>query len=98
MPVLVPRPERYAVHKVMVSAARRDEAKARKDAEQAGFLFGALSVDRWGDLAEEAIETAAAKGPKWRALLSKGARRQNRGIAAMIEGMIAGGHAVEDLV
>lgn len=65
-----------------MSAARRDEAKAREDAEQAGFLFGALSVDRWGDVTE-AIGTAAAKGPRWRALLAEGARRQDGGIAAM---------------
>ena len=90
VPVLVPRPERYAVHKVMVSAARRDEAKAREDAEQAGFLFGALSIDRRDDLTE-AIGTAAAKGLKWRSQLAKGARRQDGTVAAMIEGTTAGG-------
>ena len=83
VPVLVPRPERYAVHKLMISGQRRDEAKARKDAEQAAFLFAALSADRRDDLID-AIGNAAERGPRWRIAISKGLNRQGKNVAALV--------------
>ncbi|MCP5036023.1 MAG: hypothetical protein GY945_00310 [Rhodobacteraceae bacterium] len=66
--VQVPRPEAYAVHKLIVADRRRDgpnSAKARKDREQAGFLIEALAQDRPDELAESYLD-ARDKGPKWR--------------------------------
>lgn len=65
--VQIPRPERYAVHKLIVSARRHGSArlKARKDLAQAEVLFEILVEDRPAELAE-ALETALEKGPKWR--------------------------------
>lgn len=65
--VQVPRPERFAIHKLIVADRRRaeDRLKSRKDRAQAAFLIGALAEDRPEDLAE-AYEDALKRGPKWR--------------------------------
>ena len=66
--VQVPRPERFAVHKLIVSQRRLggpDALKARKDLLQAEFLIRALVKDRPDDLAE-AFKDARSHGPKWR--------------------------------
>ena len=66
--VQVPRPERYAIHKLIVADRRRDGAgslKAAKDREQAAFLIEALAEDRPDDLSR-AYVTAMDVGPRWR--------------------------------
>ncbi len=66
--VQIPRPERFAVHKLIVADRRRDgpdQAKARKDRAQAAFLVEALALDRPDDLAE-AWRDALGRGPRWR--------------------------------
>lgn len=66
--VQVPRPEQYAIHKLIVADRRRDGAgnlRAQKDREQAAFLIEAMAEDRPDDLAR-ALETAMAVGPRWR--------------------------------
>lgn len=71
--VQIPRPERYAIHKLIVSDRRRrsaDRAKAAKDREQAAFLIEALAEDRPEDLAQ-AYTTAQEVGPRWRAHLDQ---------------------------
>lgn len=70
--VRVPRPERYAIHKLIISQRRRkaSNAKARKDIEQARSIIWAMS----GHLNHElkvAIAEADAMGPKWREALDK---------------------------
>lgn len=70
--VQLPRPERYAIHKLIVADRRRDgpdALKARKDRAQARFLIEVLSEERPEDLAE-AHAAALASGPAWRARLS----------------------------
>ncbi|WP_300042675.1 GSU2403 family nucleotidyltransferase fold protein [uncultured Paracoccus sp.] len=64
--VQVPRPERFAIHKLIVAERRRkdDRLKAEKDRLQAAFLIEALAQDRPEDLAE-AYDDAMARGPKW---------------------------------
>lgn len=64
--VQVPRPERFAVHKLIVAARReaRDRIKAEKDRRQARFLITALAEDRPEDL-QEAYQDALSRGPKW---------------------------------
>ena len=66
--VQIPRPERFAIHKLIVASRRHrgpDEAKARKDRAQAEFLIRTLAEDRPDDLAE-AYEHALSQGPRWR--------------------------------
>jgi hypothetical protein len=65
--IQIPRPERYAVHKLIVSERRlrgEDNLKARKDRAQAAFLIGVLAQEDPYALAE-AWTTARAKGPAW---------------------------------
>jgi hypothetical protein len=66
--VQMPRPERFAIHKLIVADQRRggpDQLKARKDHAQAKFLVVVLSQDRPDDLAE-AYEDALSHGSRWR--------------------------------
>lgn len=66
--VQIPRPERFAIHKLIVASRRHggpDEAKARKDQAQAEFLIRILAEDRPDDLAE-AYDHAMSQGPRWR--------------------------------
>jgi hypothetical protein len=67
--VKTPRPERFAVHKLIVADRRRDgpdSLKARKDRAQAALLVAVLAEDRPQDLAE-AYRDALDRGPRWRA-------------------------------
>jgi len=69
--VQIPRPERYAIHKLIVADRRRggpDQAKSRKDRGQAAFLIAVLAEDRPDDL-REAWEDALSRGPRWRTRL-----------------------------
>jgi hypothetical protein len=76
VPVTVPRPERYAVHKLIVATQRRTDGayglKRDKDLSQAGELIEALHLKRrWLDLAEVWME-AWERGPAWREALRQG--------------------------
>ncbi|WP_348646485.1 GSU2403 family nucleotidyltransferase fold protein [Ciceribacter sp. L1K22] len=75
--VQVPRPERYAIHKLIVADRRRDGAgtlKSSKDREQAAFLIEALAEDRPDDL-RTAHATAMDVEPRWRQHLENSLRR-----------------------
>jgi len=64
--VNVPQPERYAVHKLIVSQIRADTSvKRTKDLHQASALFDAIAEHRASDLAAAWTE-AYARGPRWR--------------------------------
>ena len=65
--VQIPRPERFAIHKLIVAARReaRDRIKAEKDRRQARFLIEALAEDRPDDL-HDAYKDALSRGPKWK--------------------------------
>jgi hypothetical protein len=66
--VQVPRPERFAIHKLIVADRRRggpDNLKSVKDRMQAEFLIGILAEDRPDELAE-AYKAALDAGPRWR--------------------------------
>lgn len=70
IPVLVPAPERFAVHKLVVAARRRKEgdsaAKSIKDMRQSAILVEALGESgQHADLAM-AYEEAWERGPSWR--------------------------------
>lgn len=84
--VQIPRPERYAIHKLIVAQRRAgpNRAKARKDLLQAHALIEALAQDRPGELAD-AYEAALANGPRWRETIAaslKGAPETARRLAA----------------
>ncbi|WP_367151577.1 GSU2403 family nucleotidyltransferase fold protein [Leisingera sp. F5] len=75
--VQVPRPERYAIHKLIIAARRRDGAgslKPVKDREQAAFLIKAMAEDRLDDLAA-AYATATEAGPRWREHIGNSLKR-----------------------
>jgi hypothetical protein len=66
--VQIPRPERYAIHKLIVADRRlegSDSLKAIKDRLQAQFLVEVLANDRPGDL-RDALDDALSRGKRWR--------------------------------
>jgi hypothetical protein len=69
VPVNLPAPERYALHKLLVSQMRVDtpqsQAKAGKDLQQADALIRVLASDRGPEL-EEAWRELRERGPSWR--------------------------------
>lgn len=77
IPVRVPAPERYAVHKLIVASRRADDdaiflSKRDKDVLQAGILFEALAQKRRHlDLAVVWAE-AWKRGPAWREAIIEG--------------------------
>ncbi|SIR42322.1 hypothetical protein SAMN05880582_11313 [Rhizobium sp. RU20A] len=76
VPILIPAPERFAVHKLIVAARRGTEdggaAKREKDVMQALTLMEALiATRRAGDLAD-AFDEARERGEAWREALAKG--------------------------
>ena len=75
--VRIPRPERFAIHKLIVADRRREgpnSLKSRKDLMQAELLVDVLAEDRPGDLTE-AIEDARSRGPRWRDHIDKSLKR-----------------------
>ncbi len=87
--VLVPAPERYAVHKLMVSELRRagpDRGnKPENDISQALTLIHALSVNsRKVDLGAAFIE-AGNRGSKWRSTLAAARKRISAQDRALID-------------
>lgn len=75
--VQIPRPERFAVHKLIVADRRLggpDAAKSIKDVLQARFVMNALAEDRPDELAE-AYRDALARGPRWRERLGRALER-----------------------
>jgi hypothetical protein len=95
IPVTVPAPERYAVHKIIVSVLRKHDpngmAKQQKDIQQAGLLIEALPrAARKTELGWAWME-AWDRGPRWRENLAEGLKKltpeQTEGLrAAIIEG------------
>lgn len=69
VPVNIPAPERYALHKLIVSQMRIDapqsQAKGKKDLQQADALIRVLASDRPGEL-EDAWRELRERGPSWR--------------------------------
>lgn len=75
--VQIPRPEAFAIHKLIVADRRQggpDAIKAVKDRAQAAFLIGILSEDRPGELAE-AYQDALSRGPEWKRRIAASLKR-----------------------
>lgn len=78
IPINVPAPERYAIHKLIVSQIRIDtphsQTKARKDIAQSQVLIEVLLEDRSDELAAVWNE-ALQREPKWREKLMEAANQ-----------------------
>lgn len=76
IPVRVPAPERYALHKLIVATRRRTDphgqTKRDKDIHQAGALIEALIQRRRHHDLLDAWLDAWERGPKWQAALIHG--------------------------
>jgi hypothetical protein len=99
--VLVPAPERYAVHKLIVSSRRLTDTlgrlKADKDLSQAALLFEGLVKTRQSDAIALAWEEAWDRGDAWREAITKGlARLPSKGAKALGEAI--GPSIIEDLM
>jgi hypothetical protein len=75
VPVLVPAPERYAVHKLIVANRRRLDndgtAKSRKDLAQAVAILDTMIEQRRAEDLADAFTEAVDRGPAWREALHK---------------------------
>lgn len=91
--VNVPAPERYAIHKLIVSTMRHTTGesaiKADKDLVQAGLLIDVLIAKRRTDDLAEALEEAAARGETWRGSLTSAATRLTGDAADFVQSELA---------
>ena len=71
VPVTIPAPERFAVHKLLFSHNRADRSKSNKDIAQVSAIIHAMADLRSVDLSE-AWQVAWQRGPAWSANLTKG--------------------------
>lgn len=91
VPVRVPSPERFVLHKLYSSQSRRTERdKVRKDLEQAALLAAALEEDAPGSL-RDAFRRAPATG---RPAMRRGAAAAARLLPASSEPALAALHAI----
>jgi len=91
--LLVPAPERYAIHKLIIATQRRNDengrSKSRKDVLQASLLIEAM------DLTGQSIDLGLAwmegwnRGPGWRERLSQATPRLSEEHAKMLREAIA---------
>src|SRR5215475_12384583 len=75
--VQIPRPERYAIHKLIIAQRRSGTARAKavKDLAQAHALIAILVEDRPREL-EEAYQRALESGPKWREAIQRSLKQR----------------------
>jgi hypothetical protein len=75
VPVLVPTPERYAVHKLIVGSRRKEDrdvtAKSAKDRLQARSIFEAMIKNRQNADAASAYMEAWNRGESWKDAIRK---------------------------
>jgi hypothetical protein len=87
--VNVPSPERYAVHKLIISVMRRDTGdsavKSDKDLVQAGILVEALVAKRRLDDLASALHEAAERGPGWKDRLKAATARLSDAPRAIVQ-------------
>lgn len=85
--VNVPMPERYAVHKIILSQLRRAPAKAHKDILQAEILINKLAEINFQALADIFSE-ALEKGPGWRSRLIPGVESLSPSVKDLMKPLI----------
>lgn len=93
IPVLVPAPERYAVHKLIVAARRLHDQngrdKSRKDLSQADTLMQAMIATNQAVPLADAFMEAWHRGQSWRSAITQSLASLPG--AAEIRGALAGG-------
>lgn len=76
VPIFIPAPERYAVHKLIVASRRKQDlngvAEREEDVAQALTLMEALVTSRHGDDLAEAFDEAWNRGEVWREGITRG--------------------------
>jgi hypothetical protein len=86
--VNVPSPERYAVHKLIVSSLRKDSGesavKADKDIVQSGLLIEALIQKRRHEDLADVLREAATRGAAWKDRLQRSAGRLDDGPRTLV--------------
>jgi hypothetical protein len=104
VPVLVPAPERYAVHKLIVASRRQLDvngiAKREKDVHQASLLIEAHKETRRLDDLGYAFEEAWKRGASWREAIEKGLRllpdkRRQAAVSTLKEAVSSVGQELE---
>jgi hypothetical protein len=95
VPVNVPSPERYAIHKLIVASRRRTEndgtAKSRKDRAQAATIMETMIEQRQTeDLADAYIE-ACDRGPAWKEAIRKSMDQIDGDIRERVQAALAAG-------
>ena len=86
--IQIPRPERFAIHKLIVAERRKGGSmagKAAKDRAQAAFLIRALAELRPDELAEAYAE-ARARGSGWETRIAASLKRMPE-VAEMLAGV-----------
>jgi hypothetical protein len=95
VPVLVPAPERYAIHKLIVGSRRRTDkdgtAKGRKDRLQALTLMHALIEVRRRELLAETYVEAWERGQAWRDAIIESLRSFDDAARARIQAELVEG-------
>jgi hypothetical protein len=95
VPVTIPSPERYAVHKLIVASRRRDDrdvmAKSAKDRIQARSIFQALIMNhQQADMAAAFME-AWDRGDAWKDAISKSLATYDESLQSMLRQGLAKG-------
>lgn len=93
VPVNVPTPERYAIHKLIIASRRltnRDgTAKSRKDGMQAATIMQAMIDQRQSDELADAFLEAYDRGPAWREAIRSSLSRLEERSRAEIRSALA---------
>ncbi|RWM85069.1 MAG: hypothetical protein EOR84_32370 [Mesorhizobium sp.] len=75
VPVTVPSPERYAIHKLIIASRRRTDsdgtAKSRKDKMQAATIMEAMIEQRQSEDLADAFMEAYGRGAAWKEAIRK---------------------------
>jgi hypothetical protein len=75
VPVNIPSPERYAIHKLIVASRRRTDndgtAKSRKDRAQAATLMEVMIEQRQSENLADGFMEACGRGPAWQEAIRK---------------------------
>jgi hypothetical protein len=84
VPVTVPEPSKFAVHKLIVSTNRKDREKSAKDTAQATFLLDVL-CDTAPDLVTRAWANGWRRGQAWRSHMLTGLMRVAEPVQAKLK-------------
>jgi hypothetical protein len=95
VPVLIPAPERYAVHKIILATRRLSDVggsmKSQKDLMQAGLLFEAMAETRRSDDLALAWIEAWNRGDAWREALARGLEIMPKKAASVVRSALLDG-------